>query len=78
MIEEAGKPPYPLEAGKTNILPPDVVHRGWNPSETEPVKIYVVRIKPKGAPLATILDGPKDAAPAPVSGIYPEDGKPAP
>lgn len=76
MIEEEGKPPYPLEAGKTNILAPNVVHRGWNPSATEPAKIYVVRIKPKGAPLATLVDGPKEASSAPAASAYPEDGAP--
>lgn len=74
MIEEEGKPPYPLEAGKTNYLPPDVVHRGWNASQTEPAKIYVVRIKPKDVPL-TELVGPKSAGAdpdVPRAGAYPE------
>ena len=74
MIEEEGKPPYPLEAGKTNYLAPDVVHRGWNASKTEPAKIYVVRIKPKDAPL-TDLVWPKSKAAepdAPKAGAYPE------
>ncbi len=76
MIEEQGKPPYALEAGKTNILAPNVVHRGWNPSATDPVKIYVVRIKPAGAPLATLVDGPKEASNAPDASAYPEEEKP--
>ena len=76
MIEEEGKPPYPLETGKTNILAPNVVHRGWNPSATDPVKIYVVRIKPAGAPLATLIEVPKEASNAPAPSAYPEDEKP--
>jgi quercetin dioxygenase-like cupin family protein len=64
MIEEEGKPPYPLKAGGSNYLAPDVVHRGWNASKTEPAKFYVVRIKPKDAPLAE-LGTPK-------AGAYPE------
>lgn len=74
MIEEEGKLPYPLEAGKTNYLAPDVVHRGWNASKTEPAKIYVVRIKPKDAPL-TDLVWPKSKAAepdVPKAGAYPE------
>lgn len=73
MIEEEGKAPYPLKAGGSNYLAPDVVHRGWNPSKTEPAKIYVIRIKPKGTPLATIVDGKKSDSAAPSAGDYPED-----
>ena len=74
MIEEEGKQPYPLKPGGTNYLAPDVVHRGWNASKTEPAKIYVVRIKPKDAPL-TELVWPKSAAgepEVPRAGAYPE------
>lgn len=77
MLEEEGKAPYEIMPGKTNILAPNVVHRGWNPSRTEPAKLYVVRIKPAGAPLATLVDGPKDTASAPAATVYPEDGPPA-
>ena len=55
MLEEQGKPPYEVAEGETNILAPSVVHRGWNPSKTDEAKLYVVRIKPRGAPLATIV-----------------------
>lgn len=76
MIEEDGKPPYPLEAGGTNYLAPGVVHRGWNASKTVPAKIYVVRIKPKDAPLTELAWpklGPDAATPdAPQAGAYPE------
>lgn len=74
MIEEEGKPPYPLEAGESNYLAPDVVHRGWNASTTEPAKIYVVRVKPKEAPLAELVAPPPGAAgpDTPKAGVYPE------
>ena len=73
MIQEDGKPPYPLKAGETNYLRPDVIHRGWNPSKTEPAKIYVVRIKPANDPLTTLKEpnSPVDED-APQSGAYPE------
>ena len=73
MIEEEGKPPYPLKAGGTNYLPPDVIHRGWNASKTEPAKIYVVRIKPKDAPL-TELAWPRSGVDqnVPKASTYPE------
>lgn len=73
MIEEEGKAPHALKAGEAYYLAPDVVHRGWNPSKTEPAKIYVVRVKPAGAPLATIVDGAKPGARAPAAADYPED-----
>ena len=73
MLEEKGKPPYEIAEGATNILAPNVVHRGWNPSETEPAVLYVVRVKPKGAPLATIVPPPAKTAGAPAAGDYPED-----
>lgn len=74
MIEEKGKPPYPLEAGESNYLAPDVVHRGWNASTTEPAKIYVVRIKPKDAPLSELVAPPPGAAEphTPKAGAYPD------
>ena len=73
MIEEAGNAPYPLKAGASNYLAPDVVHRGWNASQTEPAKVYVVRIKPTDAPLAELVTpNSSDAMPgAPKAGAYP-------
>lgn len=74
MIEEEGKPPYPLNAGGSNYLAPDVVHRGWNASKTEPAKVYVVRIKPKDAPIAESVTPPPSAAEpdTPRASAYPE------
>jgi len=73
MIEEDGKPPHALKAGETYHLAPDVVHRGWNPSKTEPAKVYVVRIKPVGAPLAKVVKPPADeeAFDGPAPDAYP-------
>jgi len=76
MLEEEGKPPYAVAEGKTNILPPNVVHRGWNPSKTEPAKLYVVRIKPKGSPLATLVETPARGSGAPAAADYPENARP--
>ncbi|MGD8422532.1 MAG: cupin domain-containing protein [Methyloceanibacter sp.] len=73
MLEKTGKPSYEVAEGETNILPPNVVHRGWNPSDTEAATLYVVRIKPQGAPLATIVSPPTDAGGAPSESNYPED-----
>lgn len=75
MIEEEGKAPQALTTGEAYHLAPNVVHRGWNASDTEPATIYVVRIKPKGAPLAELVeprDGEKDPEKAgPKAGGYP-------
>ena len=73
MIEEDGKEPLALKSGESFHLAPDVVHRGWNPSKTETAKIYVVRIKPVGAPLAKIVEPPEDetADDGPASEPYP-------
>ena len=73
MVEEDGKPPFTIEVGTSYYLAPDVVHRGFNPSKTEPAKVHVVRIKPTDAPLATIVDAPKSGASVPSAGDYPED-----
>lgn len=67
MIEEQGKAPRALKSGEAFHLAPDVVHRGWNPSNTETAKVYVLRIKPVGAPLAKIVDPPADEKSSPSS-----------
>ena len=72
-LEKEGNPSYEVAEGETNILLPNVVHRGWNPSKTEAAKLYVVRIKPKDAPLATIVSPPDEATEAPPQSYYPED-----
>jgi quercetin dioxygenase-like cupin family protein len=78
MIEEEGKAPRALKTGEAYHLAPNVVHRGWNASDTEPATIYVVRIKPKDAPLAELVeprDGENEPEKAgPKAGAYPGPG----
>jgi quercetin dioxygenase-like cupin family protein len=50
-VEVEGAPMVRLKAGDPFYVAPNTVHRGQNPSATEPVTIYVVRIKPKHRPL---------------------------
>lgn len=80
MLETKDKPPYTVAEGQTNIFPANVVHRGWNPSKTDEAKLYVVRIKPKGTPLATIVPPPAKTPGAKTPGAavqdYPEDASP--
>ncbi|MEM8643337.1 MAG: cupin domain-containing protein [Pseudomonadota bacterium] len=73
MLERTGEPSYEVSAGDTNILPPNVIHRGWNPSSSDAATLYVVRIKPKDAPLATLVPAPDHAGEAPPGSSYPED-----
>lgn len=54
-IEIEGEGLRNLEPGKSFYLPPDVVHRGVNKGDT-PVKLFVVRIKPVGKPLAVEIE----------------------
>lgn len=56
-FEQAGKPPRKIKAGEAESLGPDIVHRGLNEG-TEPVKLFVVRIKPKGTPLVQEVPPP--------------------
>ncbi|MGH6865301.1 MAG: cupin domain-containing protein [Methyloceanibacter sp.] len=56
-IEIEGKGVKQLKPGESFYLPPNAVHRGMNKG-TVPVKLFVVRIKPKDKPLATEVRGP--------------------
>ena len=56
-FEEAGQPPRQIEAGQAESLDPNIVHRGANQG-AEPVKLFVVRIKPKGTPLVREVPAP--------------------
>ena len=49
-FERAGEAPRKIEAGGAEYLEPNVVHRGMNQTD-KPVKLFVVRIKPKDKPL---------------------------
>lgn len=73
MLEEQGKPPHALKAGEVYYLAPDVVHRGWNASKTEPAKVYVVRIKPVGAPLVKVVEPEESQSAAPAPDNYPDE-----
>ncbi|MGA7455747.1 MAG: cupin domain-containing protein [Methyloceanibacter sp.] len=52
-----GEPVKQLKAGEASYLRPNVVHRGMNQSD-KPVKLFVVRIKPKDAPLVVNVPAP--------------------
>ena len=57
-FEREGQPPREMTAGDADYLPPDVVHRGLNKSD-QPVKLFVVRIKPKDQPLVEEVPPPQ-------------------
>jgi quercetin dioxygenase-like cupin family protein len=52
-----GEPLKELKAGEAFYLRPNVVHRGMNKTD-KPVKLFVVRIKPKNAPLVVEVPAP--------------------
>lgn len=56
ILEVEGQEPKHLKAGESVYLPPNAVHRGL--SGKEPVKLFVVRIKPADKPLAVNVDPP--------------------
>lgn len=57
-FERAGEAPKVMKAGDADYVAPNVVHRGMNLSDA-PVKLFVVRIKPKEAPLVQEVPEPK-------------------
>jgi quercetin dioxygenase-like cupin family protein len=57
-FERAGEAPKVMNAGEADYVAPNVVHRGMNLSNA-PVKLFVVRIKPKDAPLVQEVPEPK-------------------
>ena len=60
ILEVEGEPVKHLKAGESFYLHPDKVHRGLNEG-TEPVELFVVRIKPVDRPLAVEVDPPEEA-----------------
>ena len=52
-----GEPLKELKTGEAFYLRPNVVHRGMNKGD-KPVKLFVVRIKPKDMPLAVNVPAP--------------------
>jgi quercetin dioxygenase-like cupin family protein len=63
-FEVEGKGKQALKTGEAFYLAPNLVHRGMNEGAV-PVKLYVVRIKPKDKPLVTEVPAPSAAAPSP-------------
>ena len=63
-FEVEGKGKQALKMGEAFYLAPNLVHRGMNEGAV-PVKLYVVRIKPKDKPLVTEVPAPSAAAPSP-------------
>ncbi len=57
-FERAGEAPKVMSAGDADYVAPNVVHRGMNLSNA-PVKLFVVRVKPKDAPLVQEVPAPK-------------------
>jgi quercetin dioxygenase-like cupin family protein len=57
-FEREGAPPRPMKAGEADYLAPNIVHRGMNTSD-QPVRLFVVRIKPKDKPLVQEVPPPQ-------------------
>ena len=57
-FQRAGEEPRKIRAGEADYLPPNVVHRGMNEGDL-PVKLFVVRIKPKDKPLVEEVPPPQ-------------------
>ncbi len=57
-FEREGQPPRAMTAGEADYLQPNVVHRGLNRSDA-PVRLFVVRIKPKDKPLVEEVAPPQ-------------------
>jgi quercetin dioxygenase-like cupin family protein len=57
-FERAGEAPDELAAGEADYVMPNVVHRGINKTD-KPVKLFVVRIKPKAKPLVEEVPPPQ-------------------
>jgi len=56
-FQRQGEEPREIKAGEADYLPPNVVHRGMNTGD-RPVKLFVVRIKPKDKPLVEEVPPP--------------------
>jgi quercetin dioxygenase-like cupin family protein len=57
-FQREGEAPVEMKAGEADYLPPNVVHRGMNKTD-KPVKLFVVRIKPKDKPLVEEVTPPQ-------------------
>lgn len=63
-FEIEGKGKRQLKTGEAFYLAPNLVHRGMNEGAV-PVKLFVVRIKPKDKPLVTEVPAPSPVPPSP-------------
>lgn len=57
-FEREGEAPEELDVGEADYVAPNVVHRGMNKTG-KPVKLFVVRIKPKDRPLVEEVPPPQ-------------------
>ncbi len=57
-FERAGEAPKEIAAGEADYVAPNVVHRGMNKTD-KPVRLFVVRIKPKDKPLVEDVPPPQ-------------------
>jgi quercetin dioxygenase-like cupin family protein len=57
-FQRAGEQPRDIKTGEADYLAPNIVHRGMNNGDV-PVKLYVVRIKPKDKPLLQEVPAPR-------------------
>ncbi len=57
-FQRAGEAPEELAAGEADYVAPNVVHRGMNKTD-KPVRMFVVRIKPKDKPLVEEVPPPQ-------------------
>jgi quercetin dioxygenase-like cupin family protein len=64
VMEIEGRDRLALKPGQSFYLAPNEVHRGINEGAL-PVKLFVVRIKPKDKPLATNVPAPGSTRPSP-------------
>jgi quercetin dioxygenase-like cupin family protein len=57
-FERSGETPEEIAAGEADYVAPNVVHRGANKTN-KPVRLFVVRIKPKDKPLVEEVPPPQ-------------------
>lgn len=57
-FQREGEEPREIKAGEADYLAPNFVHRGMNEGD-KPVKLFVVRIKPKDKPLVEEVPPPQ-------------------
>src|SRR5262245_18368345 len=57
-FERDGQPPKEIATGEVEYLAPNVVHRGMNKTD-KPMRLFVVRFKPKDKPLVDEVPPPQ-------------------